>query len=90
MGFRWSDVTIKDYYAGFALLVATALSFIGTFLPPAGEIHQSMLYLIAQFLVLCATLMGVGHIYKQIKDSVSEGMKGKNGVVKAESREDGE
>lgn len=71
---KWSEAHIKDYYAGFALLVATVLSFIGTFLPPQGEVHQTMLYLIAQFLLLCATLLGFGNIYNKISrkiDSIS-------------------
>lgn len=63
-------LTIKDYYAGFAIIVATVLAFCGTFLPPAGIVDSSMLYLIAQFLVLAATLLGFGTMYTQIYNMI--------------------
>ena len=59
-------LSIRDYYAGFAMLVATVLAFFATFLPPQGVVDSSMLYLIAQFLILAATLLGAGEMYEKM------------------------
>lgn len=69
---KWEDIQLKDIYAGFALLVATVLSFVGTFLPPQGIVDSSMLYLIAQFLLLAATLLGFGNVYRKITNRLDK------------------
>ena len=59
-------LTVKDCYAGIVILVATVLSFMATLLPPQGIVDSSMLYLIAQWLLLAATLLGAGAIYEKM------------------------
>lgn len=67
---KLSEMTIKDVYAGIALIVAVILSFCGCFLDPQGIIDTSMLYLIAQFLTLTATLLGMGSTVAKIQNIV--------------------
>ena len=52
--------TSKEVLAAAALLMAGVLALWGMLLPPAGDIENNMLVLIAQFLVFAATLLGVG------------------------------
>lgn len=43
-----------------AAIIITAVAFI---VDPTGEIHDSILYVIAQFLLLTASLFGVGAVF---------------------------
>lgn len=65
----------KDILALISLLTAVALAFCATFVDPQGEIDSSMLYAIAQFLTLTATLLGIDsailQIYKYNKKNAS-------------------
>ena len=47
---------------------ALVISGVALFLPPQGEIDQSVLLLIAQLLVLSATLLGVDSYVDKIKN----------------------
>lgn len=42
-----------------SFVVGTTLTFLGLFLPPTGEIDNSVLIAAGQFLTLCATGLGV-------------------------------
>lgn len=42
-----------------AFIAAVVLAFTGLFTPPQGEIDSSVSMVIAQFLLLCATLLGI-------------------------------
>ena len=42
-----------------AFVVGTVITFLGLFLPPTGEIDNSVLVAVGQFLTLCAGGLGV-------------------------------
>lgn len=50
---------MKTKLATTSWFAAVIFAIIGMMLPPAGQIDASVLILIAQFLVLCATFLGV-------------------------------
>jgi len=53
---KWS---VKAILSAVALTVAGIIALWAMLLPPQGEIDQSILFTIAQFLVFAATLLGV-------------------------------
>ena len=61
---RWS---VKETLAALALAVASLLAIWALLLPPQGEIDQSVLFSIAQFLVFSATLLGVDGAMDRMK-----------------------
>lgn len=50
-------IAIASFIAGIGFGIA------GFIVPPEGEIHDSVLYLIAQFFLLTASLFGVGAMF---------------------------
>ena len=50
-----------------SFVAAVGFGIAGFIVPPEGEIHDSVLYLIAQFLVLTGSLFGVGAIFSSNK-----------------------
>jgi hypothetical protein len=62
--------SIKNILATFATTAATVLSIWALLLPPQGEIDQSVLFVIAQFLLFAATLLGVDFAFERLKDSM--------------------
>ena len=48
-------------------VVAVILSAVALLLPPTGDIDYSVLLLVAQFLLLCATFLGVDSYVNLIK-----------------------
>jgi len=50
---------MKKYLSVAAFTSAIAFASIGMFIPPQGEISGSVLILVAQLLVLCATFLGI-------------------------------
>lgn len=45
------------------ILGAMVMSFLAMYIDPTGEIHQSILWLIAQVLVFSGSLIGVNHLH---------------------------
>lgn len=67
--------TITKFQLAIAIasfLAAIAFGIAGFVIPPPGEIHDSVLYLIAQFLLLTASLFGVGALFTYNKFSRSK------------------
>ena len=50
---------LQYFLCVFCIVGAMAMSFIALYLDPTGEIHESVLWLIAQVLVFCGSLMGI-------------------------------
>ena len=50
---------MKTKLAILSFLSAIIFALLGLFLPPQGEIDSSVLILVAQLLVLCATFLGI-------------------------------
>ena len=61
-------VDTKNVLAALALGVASVLSVWAMLLPPQGEIDPSVLWVVAQFLVFSATLLGVELAINRIRD----------------------
>lgn len=70
MGVRAVDT--KGVLAAVALALAGVLSLWAMLLPPQGEIDQSVLWVVAQFLVFSATLLGVEMAISRIRDIVKK------------------
>ena len=49
----------KKYLSIASFTAAIIFALIGMWMPPQGEIDGSVLILVAQFLVLCATFLGI-------------------------------
>jgi len=60
---------VKVGIAIAAFVWALVLSVVALFLPPQGEIDQSVLILVAQLLVLSATMLGVDSYIDKIKNN---------------------
>lgn len=63
---------IKEYIQYGICIVciigAMTMSFLAMFIDPTGEIHQSILWLIAQVLVFSGSLLGINHLHNvQVK-----------------------
>lgn len=59
---------MKAVIAFLSWVAAVLFGTAAMLLPPQGEIDTSVLMLIAQLLLLCATLLGVEHYVDKIHD----------------------
>ena len=59
--------TVKEILSALSLIVASIIAIWAMLLPPQGEVDQSILITIAQFLVFAATLLGVDSSIERIK-----------------------
>ena len=50
-----------------AFVAAVGFGIAGFVVPPPGHIHESVLYLVAQFLLLTASIVGVGAMFANNK-----------------------
>lgn len=55
-----------------SFIAALGFGIAGFVVPPPGEIHDSVLYLIAQFLLLTASLFGVGAMFSNHRNKGSD------------------
>lgn len=64
---KWKDLNIKDKIAIVSAIVAFcagwALSIAAFLVPPIGEIHDSVLWILGQSLVYCASVFGVASYF---------------------------
>ena len=63
---------MKRKIALLAFCSAVAFAAAGLFLPPQGEIDSTVLMLVAQLLVLCATLLGVDGYYDKMRELMNK------------------
>ena len=56
------DIRMKKYLSVAAFVCAVVFAAVGMALPPQGEIDSSVLILVAQLFVLCATFLGIKDI----------------------------
>ncbi len=59
---------IQTAVAVASFIAAIGFGIAGFTIPPPGEIHDSVLYLIAQFLLLTASIFGVGAMFTHSKE----------------------
>ena len=59
---------MKKKISLLAFCSAVAFAAAGLFLPPQGVIDSTVLMLVAQLLVLCATLLGVDGYYDKMRE----------------------
>ena len=67
-----TTVKIQYFIAVAAFVSAVGLGIAGFITPPPGEVHDSVLYLIAQFLLLTASILGVGAMFASQKVSLQK------------------
>ena len=67
-----TSVKIQYFIAVAAFLAAVGFGIAGFIVPPPGEVHDSVLYLIAQFLLLTASILGVGAMFVSQKISLQK------------------
>ena len=67
-----TSVKIQYFIAVAAFLAAVGFGIAGFIVPPPGEVHDSVLYLIAQFLLLTASILGVGAMFASQKISLKK------------------
>ena len=67
-----TSVKIQYFIAVAAFLAAVGFGIAGFIVPPPGEVHDSVLYLIAQFLLLTASILGVGAMFASQKISLQK------------------
>ena len=65
-----TSVKIQYFIAVAAFLAAVGFGIAGFIVPPPGQVHDSVLYLIAQFLLLTASILGVGAMFASQKISL--------------------
>lgn len=53
--------------AAASFIVAVAFSFAGFFTPPTGDLTEANLYLVAQFLLVTTSILGVSSIVQKSK-----------------------
>lgn len=81
---------IKEWIQYILCLVCIAgamiMSFLAMYIDPAGEIHNSILWLIAQVLVFCGSLMGINSLHqvqlKKIKEVQTKVVEDETGDTK--------
>ena len=64
---------MKRKIALLSFCSAVAFAAAGLIIPPQGVIDSTVLMLVAQLLVLCATLLGVDGYYDQMKEILAPG-----------------
>lgn len=62
---------VQNLIAIAAFIMACFFGIAGLFIPPQGEVHSSVLYLIAQFLVLASSMFGISSAITKAKKSNS-------------------
>ena len=67
-----TTVKIQYFIAVAAFLAAVGFGIAGFIVPPPGQVHDSVLYLIAQFLLLTASILGVGAMFASQKISLQK------------------
>ena len=59
----------REHTAILLLVAGIVMAFIALFLPPPGEIHESVLYIFAQILIYCGSIFGIdAYVHKAIDE----------------------
>lgn len=80
-----SPYLYRDLTAIVLLIAGIAMAFIALFLPPPGEIHESVLFIFAQILIYAGSIFGID---AYIRKSLSPTLPGREGVEKLVTDDD--
>jgi cobalamin biosynthesis protein CobD/CbiB len=72
---------IQFIISGVLMFVGLVLMFVGLLVPPAGQIHQSVLIGFAEIATLAASILGIDAIYTNALQKIVSGMKQKDEEV---------
>ncbi len=73
-----TSAKIQYFIAVAAFIAAIGFGIAGFCTPPPGEVHDSVLYLIAQFLLLTASILSVGAMFTSQKISLQKKLQNLN------------
>ena len=74
-----SQHSLKELTAIALLVAGIVMAFIALFLPPPGEIHESVLFIFAQILIYAGSIFGID---AYIRKSLSPTLPGREGAMK--------
>ena len=74
-----SPYLYRDLTAIVLLIAGIVMAFIALFLPPPGEIHESVLFIFAQILIYAGSIFGID---AYIRKSLSPTLPGREGAMK--------
>ena len=63
----WEDLSFKErmsyVFATGSFALGWVITFIGFFLPPMGEVHETVLWILGQALLFTGAVIGIGQYY---------------------------
>lgn len=76
---KWNELNIKEKIAIIsaiaAFIVGWALSIAGFIVPPLGEVHESILFILGQALVYSASVFGIAAYFKAESHQMKEDLR---------------
>lgn len=69
---------IQFTISGILMLVGLVLLFVGLLVPPAGQIHNSVLVAFAEVATLAASVLGIDAIYTNALQKIVSGIRSDN------------
>ena len=76
---KWSELNIKEKLAIIsaisAFVVGWALSIAGFIVPPLGQVHESILFILGQALVYSASVFGIAAYFKAESHQMKEDLR---------------
>lgn len=90
----WAELDFKTKFAivtaAVAFLVGFGLTIAGFIIPPRGEVHDSVLWILGQTLIYTASVLGVGmYLNSELSKLRTENQRFKHEVIEKVEGEEG-